>query len=195
MAERSEEQIRLFAAVWLDPAAQASIAPMERWVKSLGSYRLIPAEQRHLTVAFLGDVGLSEAEQLAPSIGAACEADTPFAANLTGVVALPSARKARVLGAGLDGDNGLADLITRVRQAASEVAPTDALLKELDRDPLPHITIARAVRRSGGAVDLDRAPSLTGRLNVSSVDLVRSVLTSAGPVYKTLASVSLSGGG
>jgi len=194
MAQADQERLRLFIAVWLDPAAQASIAPMERWIKRLGSFRLVPAEQRHLTVAFLGDVGLAEAEQLGPAIERACQPNRPFAAEFTGVALLPKPSRTRVIGADLDGGSGLDGLIGRIRESAAQIAPTDALLKELQRPPRPHITVARALPRSGvGRVDATSAPALTGRLNVGSVCVVRSVLTSTGPIYKTIQSVPLGG--
>jgi 2'-5' RNA ligase len=99
-------------------------------------------EDRHVTLAFLGEVPGSAAERLTPGLGQAAAGAEPFPLALAGAGAFPAPVRARVLWCGLGGDrSALAALAAAVAAAATRagVAPPDA-----GRPFRPHLTLAYA---------------------------------------------------
>src|SRR5207247_7801073 len=92
----------------------------------------------HVTLKFLGTTWPRLVETVEEAVGAAARGASPFRTSLTEVGAFPSARRARVLWAGLsDPDERFASIVERL----------DDLLKE-DFQPekrafTPHLTVAR----------------------------------------------------
>ncbi len=186
---------RLFFAAWLDDAAHAALAPVDTWLAKQRDFRSIPRAQRHLTVAFIGEVERSRAQALASAAERICAQKDAISARIERLIALPTPFRARILAAALDGGPDLTALLREITEAAAEIAPTEAILRGLDRPPLAHVTVARIKGGSGGCrVDLSPLGPLRGEFRVDRVELVRSTLTPAGPVYEAVATLRLRGG-
>ena len=189
------ERLRLFIGAALSEEAQAVCASADGWIESLGSFRLVPARQRHVTIAFIGDVDREDVGRVSDAVREVCAATGAFDAEFLGLTALPSALRARVLAAALDGKSGLASLMAGVTSALIRVAPTEALERAQGRGALAHVTLARlGGGRRPRRVDLKGGPALSGRLAVVSLEVVRSTLTPAGPIHEVMDRHALGGG-
>jgi 2'-5' RNA ligase len=144
--------------------------------RAAAAFRWAPAEQLHLTLAFLADVPDRRLDELVDRLGRAAARRTPVATAVTGGGAFPDAAGARVLYAGLDleeaGRNELGRMATGTRAAANRSGvPVDGWRFR------PHLTVARlrAPQDVTGWVrllDSYRGPGWT----VSSFALVASYL-------------------
>ena len=96
--------------------------------------------------------------------------------------------------AGLELTPAIAQMVRLVLESVAEICPTDAILRDLERVPTPHITVART-RRTDRArrLDLTKAPALHGVMRVGGVSVVRSTLTPQRPVYETVHHLALRG--
>lgn len=145
----------------------------------------------HLTLKFLGAVPEEQIEAVAGALRQASLEASPFEARIRGLGAFPSARRPRVVWAGVT--EGAADMIELARRVDLALA---ALGFPRDERPFsPHVTLGR-VREPG------RNPALTaalgsaatrefGQMRVPSASLMRSELSPRGARYTELATVRL----
>lgn len=184
--------LRLFVAVDLPADVVAALAgqvapfrdrvPGARWTRP-GSW--------HVTLKFLGGTFPRLVDPVRQAVAGVATGSDVFVSALTAVGAFPSARRARVLWAGLaDPDGHLTDL----------AAALDGALRAWfvpERRPFtPHLTLARITpSRDLG----EHAPGLLGRSVASApfaVDrlvLYRSRLSPAGAVYEAVEAWPLGG--
>ena len=184
---------RLFVSVDLDGLADAVAAVQERFEGASG-LRLTDPEQTHVTVKFLGDTDPDRVDDLVTELeGAVADSGIdPFEAHFGGLGVFPSLEYISVVWVGVRVGQGDAEL-TALHEAVE--ARTVAMgFDPEDHEFTPHATIAR-VDHAGGKdlvqdVVRDADPDV-GRLAVEELRLTESVLTDAGPAYRTLASVPL----
>jgi 2'-5' RNA ligase len=139
--------MRLFAAVVPPVAALAELAAALPLAPD-PALRFVPERQRHLTVAFYGEVPDAAVADLTERLRRACTRTSPMSLRLNGFGTFPSnAGRARVLWAGVAGD--VAEL-TRLAERAVAAGRRAGIDVE-ERSYRPHLTIARARR---GGVDL-----------------------------------------
>jgi len=110
--------------------------------RGAAAYRWAPAEQLHVTLAFLADVPDRKLDDLVEWLGRGAARRTGFATAVAGGGAFPNAARARVLWAGLDldeyGRTELARMATGARAAANRAGvPADGQRFR------PHLTVAR----------------------------------------------------
>jgi RNA 2',3'-cyclic 3'-phosphodiesterase len=167
--------VRLFVAVYPPPAAVESLAAA--FPPLPPPWRVVPVPQWHLTLAFLGEVSESRIAELEQRLGRAAARSDPLRLGLAGAGAFPSARRARVLWAGVTGDR---DGLVRLAERASAAARRVGVAIE-DRRYRPHLTLARA-RVPRGADATDVVVGLAGYAGPDwpggELVLVRSVLGS-----------------
>jgi len=187
-AERANQETRLFVAAYPPPQARDDLAALVATL-AIGqpaqpgrSLRLAPAQEWHLTLAFLGDV----AEHAVPAAHRAVEAAVCAAA--APVVRLGGGGrfgrgKFTIVWTGVHGE-GLADLAKAVRRQLK------AARLPFDPKPFrPHLTLARPADRLPAealAADLAALKAYEGpKWTVETVALVRSHLGPK-PVYERL---------
>jgi len=196
MPEAEGERWRVFLAIEISPALQASLQRPLDGLASLGeSIRVNPVERMHLTLHFLGHLPVPRVEDLSSRLAPIVETHHPIRLVARGVGAFPSVSRAQVVWAGISGTELprlvvlQGDLGDRLRQAGVPVE---------DRRFRPHLTLARVQRplraperrrlqewsSAWGDIDL-------GELPVTEVRLMRSQLGGGPPRYSTLASFAL----
>ena len=101
-----------------------------------------PAEQFHVTLAFLADVPDRAMDDLVERLGRAAARRTAFTTALAGGGAFPNAARARVLWAGLDVDAGGCTELSRMATGARAAASRAGVAVD-GRRFRAHITVAR----------------------------------------------------
>ena len=179
--------VRAFVAVSPPLEVRRALLRAARGLPVAGEVRWIKPENVHLTLKFLGDVAEEDLVRVADALDSVCERHEAFEVMPSGFGAFPSARRARILWAGVgEGAGRLTALAQDVQRSL------EALSFEPENRPYrPHLTLGRARGRPAvlGAVEV----ALPGfGFPVKSVELVKSVLGEAGATYTTLASCALS---
>jgi 2'-5' RNA ligase len=171
--------MRLFAGIPLDADARAFVAVAVDALKSYGlRARWTPAENWHVTLAFLGDVDDAAVPAIASAfcsvLGRASLA--PFPLHLSTIGAFPSPRRPRVLWVG--GQEQEPQFATAAFALRSAFEP---LGFHFDDMPLAHVTIGRTI----GSAPF-RAPRLaaTHEMPVTRLALFESVRAPAGVRYE-----------
>jgi 2'-5' RNA ligase len=147
--------------------------------------RFIPAENLHLTLAYLGNVEDERVAAVGEAVSGAARGQGPIATSLAGLGAFPSPRRARVLWAGLADPHGrLRALATAVQEALEPLG-----FEREDRPFRAHVTLARL--RLPRPVDVDHVPVEPRAFTIEQVVLFRSHLGRGFPRYEAMTSVRL----
>lgn len=177
--------MRAFVAVFPPPEVRKKALVSARRLPSANRVRWARPENVHLTLKFLGDVREEALDGLSAALGEICAGHTPFDAALAGLGAFPSARRARVLWAGVGAGSD------RLRSLAADI---DAALAPLGferekRPYIPHLTLGR-VRGQPASFDLPSSIEDLG-FRVRHVELMESALTAEGAIYRTVDTFAL----
>jgi RNA 2',3'-cyclic 3'-phosphodiesterase len=176
------ERLRLFAALPLPPAAvERLVAWQAEELGGLDAVRLVPPDNLHVTLAFLGSRPAGDAERvLAILRDAARDAGRPL-------LTVARYRETRSVGmVVLEDEQGRA---TRLAAVVGEALERLGVYEREARRWLPHVTVLRFRRppRARPAI-----PDL-GPVSPSEVALYHSVLRPTGAQYEILQSVPLGG--
>lgn len=183
---------RLFLCAWPDDEAVRRLRPLARWAGDQPGFRGVSQGLWHVTLVFLGELDRETREAVVCACGEATRGTEAIEESITGVAALPSVRRCRVLGAAFPEDGALAALCASLRDAVT-AAGVD-LRAGRHRAPRPHVTLARRGGRGRpGGVAVSTAPRVEAAMRVGAASLVRSTLTASGPEYETIRALPLGG--
>ena len=176
--------MRVFVAVFPPPEVQEALVQVARALPT-EAFRLTAPERVHLTLKFLGEVPPEDLPRVTSALERITRYDEPFDAATSGLGAFPSARRARILWAGIG--QGYEEFRALSRAAESLLEP-EGFARE-DRTFLPHLTLGRARR----PVAFDPGEAGLPRLGfgVREIDLVRSRRGESGVTYPVLAEYRL----
>jgi 2'-5' RNA ligase len=171
--------MRLFAGIPLDAAARAFVAVAADALKREGvRARWTPAENWHVTLAFLGDVDAAAAPSIASAFNAIVGRTllAPFSLHLSTIGAFPTSRRPRVLWVGGEEQEQRFSDAARALRGAFE-----PLGFHFDDIPTAHVTIGRTT----GSGPL-RAPRLAvaHAMPVTRLALFESIRAPAGVRYE-----------
>lgn len=184
--------VRTFIAVPVEGAAADSVARFAAEIsKVVTSVKWVKPANLHVTLKFLGDLPRSRIPALVEAVRQAVEGEDRFEVTLRGAGAFPSIARARVLWVGMvDG----ADRLARLAEAIDQTT-IDAGFLRADKAFKPHLTIGRARGNSAGSeasTVISRNSDIElGTVNVDAVHVYSSKLTPSGPIYTSLAQISL----
>ncbi|MGP1394822.1 MAG: RNA 2',3'-cyclic phosphodiesterase [Inquilinaceae bacterium] len=171
--------LRLFVALPVPEPIRRHLALLEGGVPGA---RWIEADNLHVTLRFLGEIGEDRAADLDAAL--ARIAAPPVALTVAGVGLFGTPRRARMLWAGIERTDPLRALHDRVDRAAVAAGlPPD------DRKFMPHITLARlrqAPMERVGRWLADHALAAAGAVTVDRFVLYRSHLGGEGAFYEPL---------
>jgi RNA 2',3'-cyclic 3'-phosphodiesterase len=179
--------VRAFVAVFPPPEIREALVGAARELPVVGPVRWVRSENVHLTLKFLGDVSKEDLlDRVAEALRAVRGRHEPFEAEPSAFGAFPSARRARILWAGIDEGSD------RLRALAEDVqASIDPLGFEREgRAYSPHLTVGRA-RARPVVLEAVEVPSTVPSFTVQNMELVQSVLGAAGVTYSTVATYPL----
>lgn len=174
--------MRLFIALEIPPMMQDEISNLARPLRAAIAGRFTPRENRHITLAFLGDAPASSL----PDIEAALESTAANAGKIT----LRPDRLGKfgrsgdaTLWLGLAEDPGLMGLASDLHEELrARGIPFD------DKPFLPHVTIARRARIPKGNLPQLLFP---GPAYATRIALFKSTLSSSGASYEEIRGISL----
>lgn len=168
---------RVFVAVPLPPEIKLALIDQLEDVDIPG--KLVPPENWHLTVRFLGSVDQITYERFLHGVGQV-ETQNRFSIRLRGLGGFPKTSKATVVWAGIaEGLEGLAQL-----NEIAESAAQSASLKAEERPYRSHLTLSR-VRPPTGVGHLSDT-KLDLRWTCTEVVVYRSHLVTGGTRYQPL---------
>ena len=169
---------RLFVAVDLPNEVRDVVAGIAG--RDLAGARIVPREQLHLTLRFIGDADEAQYQAIKKALGSVKVAT--FSLTLKEVGHFPPGRRPRVLWVGMDESAPL-----RVLQQEVELALVGAGVPPEERGFSPHITIARLKETpSGRVLALEEKNRLfhAGPFPVEEFYLYSSTLTREGAIHK-----------
>jgi len=179
--------MRLFAGLAL-PAVQQDELADSLVASDLDALRPVPPQQRHVTLAFYGEVRADTVAELTQRLDRAARRTPPMRLRLSHLGAFPKPASARVLWAGLDGD------VATLRRLAERCSAAGARcgLEMESRAYRPHVTVARARKEPLDLRDVVASPVDGSVWEATDFSLVHSVLGPK-PVHTPLASFALGG--
>ncbi|WP_144927461.1 RNA 2',3'-cyclic phosphodiesterase [Halorubrum salsamenti] len=203
--------MRAFFAVDLPDDLAAPVADAQAAFADAAGLTLVDPEQTHVTLKFLGEIGEGSGVDGGGDGGESGDDDStpalddviaageravettdvgPFECAVEGFGVFPSLDYVSVVWAGVDAGS---EELTALHEALE--AETTALgVDPEDHDFTPHVTLARMNDARGKELVQEavreRDPDI-GRFEAETVRLVKSTLTSDGPVYEPVASFGL----
>jgi RNA 2',3'-cyclic 3'-phosphodiesterase len=177
--------VRLFVAVFPPLEIREKLHHAALNLPIEGAVRWVRPENVHLTLKFLGNAREEDLDGIVAATGSVCARHERFEATTSGFGAFPSARRARVVWAGV-GEGS-----ERLRVLAEDLeAALEPLGFERERRPYaPHVTLGRA--RGRPVVLGEGVAAEPMGFRVERVDVVRSVLREGGAFYEVLESREL----
>jgi 2'-5' RNA ligase len=191
--------VRLFVAVAPPEAVlddlEAACAPLRPGAEQpgAGELRWTGRELRHITLAFLGEVGEDRLPALLPRLSRAARRHQPFGLRIAGGGAFPGPARATVLWGGIAGDRqALGELAMSVAAGARRAG---ALPADEGRRYRPHVTLARCrvpadLRQVVAELSAYTGPAWTA----GEIRLIRSTLGGGQPRYETMGTWNLKTG-
>jgi RNA 2',3'-cyclic 3'-phosphodiesterase len=172
--------LRTFVAVFPPPEVGEALIEAARALPT-NAFRLTAPERVHLTLKFLGDVRPDDLPRLTSALEGMARPGAPFDASTSRFGVFPSARRARILWAGIaEGSEGLRSL---ARAVGAALEPEGFAAE--DRPFVPHLTLGRA--RRPVPFDPSAAPLPGLRFPVGKIELVESRHEGSGVAYSSLA--------
>jgi 2'-5' RNA ligase len=181
--------VRLFVATDVPEDVRRRLADATRpWHDRVKGARWVTPENWHVTMKFLGSVYPRLMSWVTDQVRAAATSGAPFSSALTELGAFPSARRARVLWAGLEDPQGRYALLA---------STLDGLL-EREFEPekrafTPHLTVARFKEQGPLPEELLATDVRSKQFPVEHLTLYRSYLQRPAARYEPLERFPLGG--
>jgi RNA 2',3'-cyclic 3'-phosphodiesterase len=186
-ARPEAKPLRLFVAADVPDDVRANVAEAVGPLRErLPGARWTPPANWHVTLKFLGTTWPRLVEWVTRSVEDAAARAAPFRTSVVGLGAFPSARRARVLWAGLDDPGGAFGAVA--------AALDEALASEFEPEKRPfsaHLTVARL--KEPAPIPGEVPEVATASFDVDRIVLYRSRLQRPAPIYEPLDAFPLRG--
>lgn len=190
------EQIRSFIAIELPPEVKRSLTRFQNSLKAADekNVKWVEPENMHLTLQFLGNIGADTVDGIIAAIEQASAGTSHFQIEIGGFGAFPNMRRVQTIWVGIEGETG--KLARLQKDIGASLTPLG--FKPEARPFTPHLTLGR-VRDFIRPEDRTRLGQMLEKtsfnarykVDVASVNLMKSQLTRHGPIYTRLAEVKL----
>lgn len=183
--------IRSFIAIPLLNEIKDALSKFARnyEITHLNGFRPVKQENMHLTIKFLGDTSPDQVKSISSVLSAIMHQRTSFQISFEGVGAFPNWNQPRIIWIGMQAPPLLDLLYQEIDHSTVALGfPSE------NRRFSPHLTLARAnsnmsdPRFSHVINSISRLPSdpFIGKMQVTDLNFISSVLRSDGPVYSVL---------
>ncbi|MDD4169555.1 MAG: RNA 2',3'-cyclic phosphodiesterase [Desulfotomaculaceae bacterium] len=187
-------QIRLFVAINFSDQVKAKLGFLIKELRQLpSSMKWVDEPNFHLTIWFLGNVPETQVNTILTTLSSCVASIIPFKLDLDGIGVFQSIERPRVFWMGISGETGaLVRLHRQVQEGLGQLG-----FKPERRRFSPHLTLARVRSPLGFPAVFERAKELVGKqgefgtINVASIELMQSKLSSRGSKYSILSSIPL----
>lgn len=191
------EPLRLFIAIELNDALRLELGRLEDELRDASAtqvVRWVDPKNIHLTLKFLGNIDGMRVDSLTAALERAADGVAPFILTAQGLGAFPNTQRPNNIWVGLSGDTGSAALLAR---RIDDECAQEGFARD-ERGFNPHLTLGRVKRetsnteRAAVGETVQQVPKTTyGTIQADAIHLISSDLRPTGPVYRTLAKISL----
>ncbi len=182
--------MRAFLCVELPDDVRGALADVsQRLRRRLGAAKWVSADNLHITLRFLGEIGEETVQSVGESASEVAAVIRPFALELSTLGAFPRPERGRVLWVGPAGSDRRFDELAGLLEDAVQAAG----LPPERRTASPHVTLARFRTPKDVAevvAPLERGPLV---VPVRQIVLMRSELRPQGPSYTPVTHLPLEG--
>ncbi len=187
--------MRAFIAILIPPKFRQALAEQ---ATGLGHHareaRVVPPDNLHLTLAFLGEVPPHTVDSVRSGMDAAAVGHQPFNIGFGGGGTFPRRGEPRIAWIGVDGDLDAAqNLQVSIAREMRQVN-----IRVDDRPFSPHVTLARITRQATPSARIAIARRVEefdlgalGQFTVSAISLMESDVMPDGAVYRHVLDVEL----
>jgi 2'-5' RNA ligase len=192
----NNQQIRSFIAIELPEEVKTGLNRLQTELKlpRHNFVKWVAPEGIHVTLKFLGNISQEKVAEVTKVMEQASQGSIPFQLEISEVGAFPNLRQPRVLWLGIRGE--IDKLVAWQQRIDSGLVPL-GFAKET-RPFTPHLTLARLRegvspedRRDFGELVMKTPVEVNFKVNVNSLNLMKSQLLPGGAVYSRLAEVKL----
>jgi len=182
--------IRAFLAIPLDPTSRQQLIKQQKYLRDTlrqDDITWSSPKNFHITLCFLGNIDTNQVRDLCGELTVIATQQAGHTVTIDHAKRFPSAKKARVIAAHIEGDEAFKHLVTAVKQAADKARiQTDA------RPYKGHITLGRCKKRiCPDTIETLLADHSSITMPVHEMVLFQSELTPNGPIHTPLAHFSL----
>ena len=177
--------MRLFVALELSDSVRAAVRELiGRLQRARADVRWVRPEGMHLTLKFIGEVPEDRLELIRAALGGVAS-PKPVTLEFRELGYFPSERRPRVLWAGIQASDNLAELAAQIESALEPLG-----IEGENRDYVPHLTLGRfkSPKRVDNLQEEIAALASTefGRIETGEFYLFQSKLSPAGAQYTKL---------
>ena len=190
------ERIRSFIAIELSDELKLLIKDLQNQLKAenLAPVRWVNPNNIHLTLKFLGEIDAGVSRQITPVLKDSLQGILPFFLEVGGLGVFPNLKRVQVVWLGLTGE---LDKLNQLQQSI-ESSLTQLGFTPESRRFTQHLTLARVGNRASldQRQDIGQLVARTSfdadyRMNVNCIHVMRSQLTSDGPIYSQIGTITL----
>jgi 2'-5' RNA ligase len=195
-----QETVRSFIAIELTDEARGGLARLQRELKEIlpqNTVRWTLPENIHLTLHFLGDVALDDADEISRAVCDVSATHTPFSLDLSSLGCFPNTRRPRIIWVGLSGET---DTLGALQKKLGERLNEAVGFQPESRSYSPHLTIGRlrkaVTKQQQAQLGRSLEQEIPGvghlaRLPVDHIHFIRSDLKPDGPIYTSITKAEL----
>lgn len=178
-------QIRAFLAIDLDDELKPKINKIIREFKQIdANIKYVDLQNLHFTLKFFGDIDTEGIDLISQKIENVIKDFNSFTIKIKGCGAFPNKNRIKVIWVGLDEDEILKYLHDKLDKEFNSIG------FDLDRKFSSHLTIGRMKSAKGKDKVKNTIETYNnidiGTMEVNSITLKKSTLTSSGPIYEDL---------
>jgi 2'-5' RNA ligase len=188
MENNIHKKRRVFVAIKLPQSVKEYIAENQKEI-NIEAYKLTNPKNLHITLLFLGYLSNKEIKSVKTTLETVRTKFSKFTLRLNSLLQLPSKENPRIISISIKSDKKLENLQNLLQNILSE----SNIIKPVNRDFKPHITIARRKEGSNtkplyNTVEIKKSISW----QVENFYLMESLLEPKGAQYITLYKFNLS---
>lgn len=186
------ENIRCFIAIPLTQEIKEELVNIqEKLKKSDAGVKWVSPDSIHLTLKFLGDIPRIRLSSVSKMIKEVAHKKTWFEMSLSSLGAFPSIEKPRIVWIGIEnGQEELKELAEKLDIKLRSIG-----LPGEEREFVPHLTLGRVKKLDNRDKLVEIIHSIkavfTEKMQVTKINLMKSQLTSTGPIYSVISTAHL----
>lgn len=186
--------VRSFVAIELPEVVKKGIVEIKSQYSDMPGVSWIKPEGAHLTIKFLGEIGIDVIDGLACALEPVMAKVRPFKMKIEDAGVFPNVARPRVLWFGVKDEKNLKQIHLKVDEEARKVG-----ISKEEKNYHPHITIARikgdeVPERLKDFLKEFKGKTLWEDIEINSVVIYKSILRADGAEYEKLYEIPLLGG-